>query len=321
VMEGHLYRLPEPPRALNPAVSVAMQEVVLRALAKHPDDRYQRAGDLGAALLSALVAGDVEPLPFGVGGPSSPMSLPIVTPEPARSAPMRSGATAADWNPPQLDPAGRPLVPMSGAWTSTARPDGRTGGSVTGGPPPGMPLGGLPGGGTGMSGVGMSGTTGALARNRLTQGAASAGTGVGAVGAPLASNGGALSPAFPLAPGVFPMAGRTSGPAPMSQPLPPLPPLDGPAPAAQQEPSRQAAMGQPAPASVPLPPMGTRGAGASLEYRPSRANALWPWLVVVVVLAVVAVVLLVMASHGHEAGWEAAPEALRAMVAGGRGRA
>jgi hypothetical protein len=180
-----------------------------------------------------------------------------------------------------------------------------------------MPLGGLPGGGIpslGMSGPGVSGSTGALARNRLTQGARA---GMDGAAGPLASNGATLSPAFPLAPGAFAMPGRTSGPAPMSQPLPPLPPLDAPAVESQQGAPQHLGMGQQAPASVPLPPMGTRGAGASLEYRPSRANALWPWLLVVFVLAVVAVVLLVMLSHGHEAGWQAAPEALRAMVAGG----
>ncbi|HET7342723.1 MAG TPA: serine/threonine-protein kinase, partial [Methylomirabilota bacterium] len=102
VMEGHLYRLPEQPRTLNPAVTPAVQSVVLRALAKHPDDRYQRASDLGAALLGALVAGDAEPLPFALGaGPQSPVSpiaarTPYATPW-TSSAAARSGfASASD---------------------------------------------------------------------------------------------------------------------------------------------------------------------------------------------------------------------------------
>src|SRR5262249_8036642 len=74
-MEAQLYRLPEPPRTLNPEVTAAMQEVVLHALAKHPQDRFQRASELGAALMGALVAGDVEPLPFTLGTPP-PTSLP-----------------------------------------------------------------------------------------------------------------------------------------------------------------------------------------------------------------------------------------------------
>src|SRR5215469_3919286 len=50
VMDGHLYQLPTQPRQLNPAVTPAIQAVVLQALAKHPNDRFQRAGDLSAAL-------------------------------------------------------------------------------------------------------------------------------------------------------------------------------------------------------------------------------------------------------------------------------
>lgn len=68
VMEEHLTRLAEPPRRINPAVTPAMDAVVLRALAKHPDDRYQTATELGAALLAAVVAGDAEPLPFLADG-------------------------------------------------------------------------------------------------------------------------------------------------------------------------------------------------------------------------------------------------------------
>ena len=71
VMEAHLYRSPVSPRQLNQAVTPAVQHVVMRALAKHPEDRFQRAGELGAALLAALVSGDAEPLTF-TGGRSSP---------------------------------------------------------------------------------------------------------------------------------------------------------------------------------------------------------------------------------------------------------
>src|SRR5262249_17900643 len=76
VMDGHLYSLPEPLRKLNRSVSPSMEAVVLKALAKHPDDRFQRASELGAALLEALVAGNAEPLSF-VSVPSDPpLSLP-----------------------------------------------------------------------------------------------------------------------------------------------------------------------------------------------------------------------------------------------------
>jgi serine/threonine protein kinase len=76
VMEAHLYRLPQEPRLLNPSITPAMQAVVMRALAKRADDRFQRASELGAALLGALVAGDAEPLPFSLGSAAPPGDLP-----------------------------------------------------------------------------------------------------------------------------------------------------------------------------------------------------------------------------------------------------
>jgi serine/threonine protein kinase len=121
VMEGHLYRLPERPRALNPAVTPAMQAVVLRALAKHPDDRFQRANELGAALLGALIAGDAEPLSFPSQVSRPPTSLPPTSPRPSpgfgsgalgweppiiSTVPRRSGASAVPL--PRLQDAGAP---------------------------------------------------------------------------------------------------------------------------------------------------------------------------------------------------------------------
>jgi serine/threonine protein kinase len=117
VMDGHLYQLPNQPRQLNPAVTPAIQAVVLQALAKRPQDRFQRAGDLSAALLAALVTGDAEPLPFsldsdersmsggslqtpGVSLPSYPMiglhsppaPLPWEIPDPHQTTPKQIGA-------------------------------------------------------------------------------------------------------------------------------------------------------------------------------------------------------------------------------------
>jgi serine/threonine-protein kinase len=72
VMQAHLYKDPKPLRVYNPSVPLAMEAVVMRAMAKEPSDRFQRAGELGAALLSALIA-DADDAPTFVlgGGPSS----------------------------------------------------------------------------------------------------------------------------------------------------------------------------------------------------------------------------------------------------------
>ncbi len=99
VMDAHLYHAPTQPRQINPAVTPAIQAVVLRALAKRADDRFQRAGDLSAALLTALVAGEAEPLPFfqegdtlaGTGTPITPRVLSTSHPQkeaPSSPAPL-----------------------------------------------------------------------------------------------------------------------------------------------------------------------------------------------------------------------------------------
>jgi serine/threonine protein kinase len=109
VMEGHLYRLPEQPRRLNPAVTPALQTVIMQALAKDPQDRFARASEFGAALLSALVAGDAEPLPFLLTNPISHPSAP---------------PSMQDMTPPVLSPsAGASLSPVL-APSSFPMPDG-----------------------------------------------------------------------------------------------------------------------------------------------------------------------------------------------------
>ncbi|HEX5547275.1 MAG TPA: protein kinase [Ktedonobacterales bacterium] len=88
VMEAHLYRLPESPRRLNPEVTPALEMVIMQALAKRPEDRFATASEMGAALMSALVAGDSSPLPFA--SPISPLpyaSLPPIAPSQSH-APM-----------------------------------------------------------------------------------------------------------------------------------------------------------------------------------------------------------------------------------------
>jgi serine/threonine protein kinase len=49
-----IYEAPTPPRQVNPGLPQALEDVVLRALAKHPDDRFQRGVDMVAALRAAL---------------------------------------------------------------------------------------------------------------------------------------------------------------------------------------------------------------------------------------------------------------------------
>jgi serine/threonine protein kinase len=112
VMEGHLYRLPTPPRRLNPNVTPAIEAVVLKSLSKHPEDRYQRASEMGAALVEALVAGDAEPPPFSSVPSGASFPLP----------PMVSDIS----NVPQPP---SPLSPHGGVFTSGGHGSGAAPGS------------------------------------------------------------------------------------------------------------------------------------------------------------------------------------------------
>ncbi|MBY8855461.1 serine/threonine protein kinase [Nocardia sp. CA2R105] len=54
VMAAHLIDPPPRPSALNPALPPQLDEVVARAMAKKPDDRYRSCGELAAAAWAAL---------------------------------------------------------------------------------------------------------------------------------------------------------------------------------------------------------------------------------------------------------------------------
>jgi serine/threonine protein kinase len=83
-----------PPRALNPALPEAVERIILKALAKNPDDRFATAGDLTHALQAAVSGEAVIPIPIvpvapagpvsgsgPIGGPPTPL-LPAYTPPP-----------------------------------------------------------------------------------------------------------------------------------------------------------------------------------------------------------------------------------------------
>jgi serine/threonine protein kinase len=76
VMQAHLRDEPIAPRHYNPSIPVAMEAVVMRAMAKQPADRYQRASELGAALLGALIADDGATPHSFVSAPSRGSSRP-----------------------------------------------------------------------------------------------------------------------------------------------------------------------------------------------------------------------------------------------------
>jgi serine/threonine protein kinase len=120
----HLTEAPPPPRTLNPALSAQVETVLLKALAKEPNQRYAN----GAALLDALedalraqtAAGEsiltLPPLPGEVKRPSPPPISPHTVAEQVRlSAPMPPPSLAADWTP-------NPTPPLPASPSTSSRP-------------------------------------------------------------------------------------------------------------------------------------------------------------------------------------------------------
>ncbi len=94
-------RCPRRAVQVNPQVSPALSEVVMKALAKKPEDRFQHAAEFAAALTDALAASGPAPAPSVprpqamtpshgvlVGPPSPAPSAPAALVQPSPSAPQ-----------------------------------------------------------------------------------------------------------------------------------------------------------------------------------------------------------------------------------------
>lgn len=67
IAHSHIYEEPQDPRIFNPSIPLAVRDVVLTALQKKPEFRYQRANDMATALERAVHASNGsgnQPLPF-----------------------------------------------------------------------------------------------------------------------------------------------------------------------------------------------------------------------------------------------------------------
>jgi serine/threonine-protein kinase len=75
LMEMHMFEAPPPPRSLVPAIPPALEQVVLRALAKRPEDRQGSVEEL-ANELAAAVGDAAEP----AGAPAEPRKTVVLPP-------------------------------------------------------------------------------------------------------------------------------------------------------------------------------------------------------------------------------------------------
>jgi hypothetical protein len=98
---AHANDQPPPPSALRPGIPPELDEAVMRALAKDPEDRYPSAGDFGRATTAGMTgAAIVAPERTVATGAAAPGSDEIVVPPtrdatPPASAPVEPAATEA----------------------------------------------------------------------------------------------------------------------------------------------------------------------------------------------------------------------------------
>ncbi len=88
---SHIYERPPQPRSINPNIHPAIEHIILTALMKNPQQRYQTAHGMAEALQQALAA-IRTPSPMGMDGyyrqPTQPTAVPFTAPPTQRSPSM-----------------------------------------------------------------------------------------------------------------------------------------------------------------------------------------------------------------------------------------
>ena len=111
VLNAHLTVAPVPPIEVNPAVPPQVNQIILRALEKNPDDRFQTAQEFHDALKALRV-------PAAPAHPVAAASVPAPGFTPVPSAPAPLSATSAGFTPVSTAPAPPPppsFQPMAAA--------------------------------------------------------------------------------------------------------------------------------------------------------------------------------------------------------------
>ncbi len=114
VMLKHINDVPPAPSNFNPAVTQAVESVVLKALAKKPEDRFATATEMADALVSATTTGTFVAVKPQAGSPPS-VTVPIAAAQPSagsQAATMPAPVVGQPQTPTAM-PGGVPTYPAS----------------------------------------------------------------------------------------------------------------------------------------------------------------------------------------------------------------
>ncbi len=92
IINKHIYEPPPPPRSLRPDLPEPIEQVMLKALAKRPADRYEHPGSLAKAFREALTVVSAQTIPALV---TSTQSKQRVVERPGAAPPSSDRASAA----------------------------------------------------------------------------------------------------------------------------------------------------------------------------------------------------------------------------------
>ena len=131
IMKGHIDGTFTPPRQVNPSISTALNEVVLRAMGRDPDERFQSSDEFAAALKNvqqliatspaAAVPGPMPGVTMAATTPSRPAFVPPTGVRPsAPAAPVGGVAASVNVPPPAAAAAPSGTVGSTGYSGPTA---------------------------------------------------------------------------------------------------------------------------------------------------------------------------------------------------------
>lgn len=112
ILLAHVAQPPTPPTHINPAIPRAVEAVVLRALAKRPEERWTSAGEMAQALARAAsgVSAPAYVAPTVIPSRSSPTPPPSYAPPSSYASPSSYGPQPAT-PPPPPPAAAQPYTP------------------------------------------------------------------------------------------------------------------------------------------------------------------------------------------------------------------